>query len=210
MLSEFGKRLFFPKGILAQSAEAKDKAKRYDATIGIARENGKPMFLPSVMQYFNDLSPAEALTYAPATGGPICARSGARNCCRRIPAWRARSSRRPSSPRRDPRPEPGRRPVRRQGRHGAAARQVLGKLRTAVRRALPGADWRCIRSSTRRAGSTSRRCARRWPPGREAGRRSSSSTSPTIRPATRPRRRRSTRSRPCCAKRPKTAATWSS
>ena len=70
MLSEFGKRLYFPKGILAQSAEAKDKAKRYDATIGIARENGKPMFLPSVMQYFNDLTPAEALTYAPATGRP--------------------------------------------------------------------------------------------------------------------------------------------
>jgi phosphoenolpyruvate carboxykinase (GTP) len=68
MLSEFGKRLYFPKGILAQSAEAKDKANRYDATIGIARENGKPMFLPSVMQYFNGLSPAEALTYAPATG----------------------------------------------------------------------------------------------------------------------------------------------
>jgi aspartate/methionine/tyrosine aminotransferase len=70
MLSEFGKRLYFPKGILAQSAEAKDKAKRYDATIGIARENGKPMFLPSVMHYFNELTPGEALTYAPATGRP--------------------------------------------------------------------------------------------------------------------------------------------
>jgi len=68
MLSDFGKRLYFPKGILAQAAEAKDKAKRYDATIGIARENGKPMFLPSIMRYFNDLTPGEALTYAPATG----------------------------------------------------------------------------------------------------------------------------------------------
>ncbi len=70
MLSEFGKRLYFPKGILAQAAEAKEKAKRYDATIGIARENGKAMFLPSIMHYFNELSPAEALTYAPATGRP--------------------------------------------------------------------------------------------------------------------------------------------
>jgi phosphoenolpyruvate carboxykinase (GTP) len=70
MLSDLGKRLFFPKGILAQSAEAKEKAKRYDATIGIAREGGKPMFLPSIMRYFNDLSPADALTYAPATGRP--------------------------------------------------------------------------------------------------------------------------------------------
>jgi len=70
MLSEFGKRLFFPRGILAQSAEAKEKAKRYDATIGIAREDGKPMHLRSVMQFFNGLSPADALTYAPATGRP--------------------------------------------------------------------------------------------------------------------------------------------
>jgi phosphoenolpyruvate carboxykinase (GTP) len=70
MLSALGKRLFFPKGILAQAAEAKDKAKRYDATIGIARENGKPMHLASIMKYFNDLTPAETLTYAPATGRP--------------------------------------------------------------------------------------------------------------------------------------------
>jgi aspartate/methionine/tyrosine aminotransferase len=70
MLSEFGRRLYFPKGILAQSAEAKEKASRYDATIGIARENGQPMYLPSVMRHFHDLSPAEALSYAPATGRP--------------------------------------------------------------------------------------------------------------------------------------------
>jgi len=68
MLSEFGKRIYFPKGILSQSAEAKEKAKRYDATIGIARENNKPMCLPSVMKFFPTLTPADALTYAPATG----------------------------------------------------------------------------------------------------------------------------------------------
>jgi aspartate/methionine/tyrosine aminotransferase len=70
MLSDFAKRLYFPKGILAQAAEAKEKAKRYDATIGIARENGKPMYLSSIMEFFNGLSPADALTYAPATGRP--------------------------------------------------------------------------------------------------------------------------------------------
>ncbi len=70
MLSELGKRLFFPKGILAQSAEAKEKAKRYDATIGIAYEDGAPMFLPSVMGYFNGLTAGEALTYAPPAGRP--------------------------------------------------------------------------------------------------------------------------------------------
>jgi len=68
MLSSLGRRLYFPKGILAQSAEAKEKAKKFDATIGIAYEDGKPMALESVMQYFNGLTPAEALTYAPATG----------------------------------------------------------------------------------------------------------------------------------------------
>ena len=70
MLSELGKRLYFPKGILAQSAEAKERANRYDATIGIARENGQPMFLPSVMRYLNELGPADVLPYAPATGRP--------------------------------------------------------------------------------------------------------------------------------------------
>ena len=70
MLSELGKRIYFPKGILSQSAEAKDKASRFDATIGIAKENGKPMYLPSIMEHFPTLSPADALTYAPATGRP--------------------------------------------------------------------------------------------------------------------------------------------
>ena len=98
MLSELGKRLYFPKGILAQSAEAKDKAKRYNATIGIARENGGPMFLPSVMRYFHDLTPAEALTYAPATGRPDLRKNGATSCCARTPASPARNFRRRSSP----------------------------------------------------------------------------------------------------------------
>ncbi len=70
MMSDFARRCYFPKGILRQSAEAKEKAKKYDATIGIAREQGKPMFLPSIMKYLPELSPAEALTYAPATGQP--------------------------------------------------------------------------------------------------------------------------------------------
>ena len=70
MLSEFGKRIYFPKEASGQSAEAKDKASRFDATIGIAREDGKPMFLPSIMEHFPNLSPADALAYAPATGRP--------------------------------------------------------------------------------------------------------------------------------------------
>lgn len=70
MLSALGRELYFPKGILTQSAEAKQKATRYNATIGIARENGKAMHLPSVMKRFAGLTPDDALTYAPSFGLP--------------------------------------------------------------------------------------------------------------------------------------------
>ncbi len=91
MLSGLGKRLFFPKGILAQAAEAKEKAKHHDATIGIARENGKPMHLASVMRYFNDLSPAEALTYAPATGRPDLRKKWREDLLRKNPSLAGKS-----------------------------------------------------------------------------------------------------------------------
>ncbi len=68
MLSEVGKNLFFPKGILTQSAEAKEKAHRFNATIGMATERGRTMYLPSVMSLLNGLEPEEALTYAPSFG----------------------------------------------------------------------------------------------------------------------------------------------
>jgi aspartate/methionine/tyrosine aminotransferase len=68
MLSEVGRNLFFPKGILTQSAEAKEKAHRFNATIGMATEKGRTMHLPSVMAMIRGLEPEEALTYAPSFG----------------------------------------------------------------------------------------------------------------------------------------------
>jgi aspartate/methionine/tyrosine aminotransferase len=68
MLSALGRRLYFPKGILTQSAEAKQKAHRSNATIGIATENGAPMFLPSVAAHLRDVEPGEAFDYAPPAG----------------------------------------------------------------------------------------------------------------------------------------------
>lgn len=68
MLSELGRNLYFPKGILSQSAEAKQAAYKYNATIGIATEGQKPMHLPCTYRYFIDLSPDEIFTYAPAAG----------------------------------------------------------------------------------------------------------------------------------------------
>jgi len=69
MLSSKGKNLYFPRGILTQGAEAKEKAFKYNATIGIATENAVPMHLPSIMSYIN-LSPSESLNYAPSFGKP--------------------------------------------------------------------------------------------------------------------------------------------
>lgn len=70
MLSETGKDLFFPKGILSQSAEAKDKAHRFNATIGIALEQGRPMHLACIQERLNGLEPNEVFPYAPAAGLP--------------------------------------------------------------------------------------------------------------------------------------------
>ncbi len=70
MMSDVGKKLFFPKGILSQGAEAKEKAHKINATIGIATEKGRTMRFDSVMAAINDIRPEESLTYAPSFGIP--------------------------------------------------------------------------------------------------------------------------------------------
>ncbi|BBO87816.1 aminotransferase class I/II-fold pyridoxal phosphate-dependent enzyme [Desulfosarcina ovata] len=68
MLSDVGKRLFFPKGILSQSAEAKEKAYTINATIGIAKEGGRTMRFDSVMASIPTIRPSQSLTYASSFG----------------------------------------------------------------------------------------------------------------------------------------------
>jgi aspartate/methionine/tyrosine aminotransferase len=71
MLSALGKRFYFPaKGILSQGAEAKTKATRYNATIGIATNEQGPVHLECVHKYFNGLKPADLYVYAPSQGKP--------------------------------------------------------------------------------------------------------------------------------------------
>lgn len=69
MLSQKGQQIFFPKkGILSQSAEAKDK--QYNATIGIATEEDySPMRLKSIDGLIN-LPPEDSFPYAPSYGVP--------------------------------------------------------------------------------------------------------------------------------------------
>jgi aspartate/methionine/tyrosine aminotransferase len=68
MLSSIGRNLFFPKGILSQGAEAKEKAYRMNATVGIATDADGIMHFPSVMKEICGLKPEDAITYAPSYG----------------------------------------------------------------------------------------------------------------------------------------------
>ena len=70
LLSDLGKRMYFPKGIISQSAEAKKHAYKYNATIGMAMEGGQTMFIPSMRKLVNGLSATEMFAYAPTAGLP--------------------------------------------------------------------------------------------------------------------------------------------
>ncbi len=69
-LSPVGRRMYFPKGIVAQSDEAKEKAKRYNATVGLATEKGQPFYLHDIYSQFKEgaLKPSEIFSYAPGGG----------------------------------------------------------------------------------------------------------------------------------------------
>ncbi len=68
MFSDLGKQLYFPKGILTQTAEASKKATRYNATIGEARESKRSMSLAAITRHLCDLDPDMVLPYASAYG----------------------------------------------------------------------------------------------------------------------------------------------
>lgn len=72
MFSAVGRRMFFPKGIVAQAAEAKKKATRFNATIGMATTQGKPMHLSDIYNQFagSSLTPGQIFAYAPGGGDP--------------------------------------------------------------------------------------------------------------------------------------------
>lgn len=66
MLSYLGQNMFYPKGILSQSAEA--KSTKYNATIGMATNDNGKMYANALNQMFNELSPDEIFPYAPPQG----------------------------------------------------------------------------------------------------------------------------------------------
>jgi aspartate/methionine/tyrosine aminotransferase len=68
LLSRMGARMLFPKGIISQSAEATERAHRYNATIGMATDKGQPLILDSIREGLPTLGPDEAVAYS-STGG---------------------------------------------------------------------------------------------------------------------------------------------
>lgn len=70
MLSDIGKRMFFPRGIISQGAEAKLHGKKANATIGVTMNEGRPVTLPSVVRQLPHLTTTESVAYAPTAGIP--------------------------------------------------------------------------------------------------------------------------------------------
>ncbi|WP_045521280.1 aminotransferase class I/II-fold pyridoxal phosphate-dependent enzyme [Neobacillus niacini] len=68
LLSNMGKKLYYPKGILSQSAEATKKATRFNATIGIATEKKVPMHFEHIQESLQGYSPEDIYPYAPPSG----------------------------------------------------------------------------------------------------------------------------------------------
>ncbi|MDR2479222.1 MAG: aminotransferase class I/II-fold pyridoxal phosphate-dependent enzyme [Treponema sp.] len=68
LLSGMGRRFYFPRGIIAQSAEAKQAATRANGTIGMAYAGGKPLILSAIADNMASLTAEEAVAYAPTAG----------------------------------------------------------------------------------------------------------------------------------------------
>lgn len=68
LLSDLGKRIYFPKGIIAQSAEAKKEGKKANATIGMFCIDKKPALLPAIQKHLPLLTSQESVAYAPTAG----------------------------------------------------------------------------------------------------------------------------------------------
>ncbi len=92
MLSDYGKRMYVPKGIIVQSAEAKQKATQFNATIGVALENGTAMYIPSMKaQFAPSMAVGEIFPYAPMGGVPALRKIWKENLYKKNPSLEGKS-----------------------------------------------------------------------------------------------------------------------
>lgn len=68
MLSDLGEHIFFPRGIVAQAAEAAAQAHRFDATVGMAYSHGEPIMLDSIRAAVPGVTPKQLVGYSPTPG----------------------------------------------------------------------------------------------------------------------------------------------
>ncbi|MDR1107691.1 MAG: aminotransferase class I/II-fold pyridoxal phosphate-dependent enzyme [Spirochaetaceae bacterium] len=68
LLSAMGRRLYFPKGIIAQSAEANQHSALANGTLGIAAKHKSPLILSALGEQVPGMSAAEMVSYAPTAG----------------------------------------------------------------------------------------------------------------------------------------------
>lgn len=70
LLSDMGKRLYFPNGIISQGGEAAKDASFANGTIGMAVQNGTPIELESYKKIIPSLNSRETVAYAKTAGNP--------------------------------------------------------------------------------------------------------------------------------------------
>lgn len=70
LLSALGRRLYFPKGIIAQSTEAKQFSTLADGTLGIAAKQKTPLLLSALGEQLPGMRAGEIVSYAPTAGLP--------------------------------------------------------------------------------------------------------------------------------------------
>ena len=70
LLSDFGRRIFFPRGIVAQSSEAARDAHRFNVTVGMAFHEGQPIHLESIGKQIPELAPSDIVPYVTTSGDP--------------------------------------------------------------------------------------------------------------------------------------------
>ena len=92
LLSARGGRLYFPRGIVAQSAEANKDAHRLNATAGIATQGGQPLFLSPIKAHIPQLEPAQIFSYAPTAGIPELRANWLREMMEKNPSMKGRKT----------------------------------------------------------------------------------------------------------------------
>ncbi|MCQ2582735.1 MAG: aminotransferase class I/II-fold pyridoxal phosphate-dependent enzyme [Treponema sp.] len=70
LISDMGRRLYFPNGIISQGGEAAKDAHAANGTIGMAVANGTPIELDSYKKNMPGLNPRETVAYAKTAGNP--------------------------------------------------------------------------------------------------------------------------------------------